>query len=251
MFADSHLHLAEETDNDIKNIITDACKNDINYFFISGTNDFDNQRNIEISSIYENVFVCIGYHPGEIDNLEMLSLKKLEKYISNKKVVAIGEIGLDYHYSNENRAEQISLFENQLDFAQKHNLPVIIHSRDATFDTIKILKKYNLKGIIHCFSGSLETALQYIELGYYIGIGGVLTFKNSGLKDIVKNIPLEKIVLETDSPFLSPFRGEKNEPKNIKVIAQQLANIKNVALADVALITTNNVFSLFDLNMRL
>ena len=251
MYVDTHLHLASESDENIKNIVEDASASGDKYLFISGTNVFDNEKNIEIASLYDNIFVCIGYHPSEINDIGISYLQGLEKYVFNKKVVAIGEIGLDYFYGKETKFEQISLFESQLKFAQNHNLPVIIHSRDATSDTINILKKYKLRGIIHCFSGSLEIALEYIKLGYYLGVGGVLTFKNSNLKEVIKDIPLENIVLETDSPFLSPYRGEKNEPKNIEVIAQTLADIKNVSLEEVAFVTTNNAFSLFDLNIRL
>ena len=175
----------------------------------------------------------------------------LEECIKNDRVVAIGEIGLDYYYGKDNKEEQKELFVRQLDLAVKHDMSVVIHTRDAFLDTYNILKEYNLKGFIHCFSGSLETALAYTDLGYYLGIGGVVTFKNSNLKDIVKEIGLSKIVLETDSPYLSPFRGKKNEPCNIRVICSYVAEILGVSFDEVANVTTSNVVGLFDLNDKI
>ncbi len=139
------------------------------------------------------------------------------------------------------------MFKRQLDIAKNYNLPVVIHTRDAFLDTYNILKEYDLKGIIHCFSGSLEVAKKYINLGYYLGIGGVVTFKNSNLKEVVKKIGIDNIVLETDSPYLSPFRGKKNEPANIKYICEYLTKIFDLSYDEVAEKTTLNAKSVFDI----
>ena len=162
---------------------------------------------------YNIVYATIGFHPDQASKYTDTDLLKLrELCLKYKKIVGIGEIGLDYHYGKENRDEQIILFKKQLDLASELNLPVVIHSRDATKDTVDILKNYSLNGVIHCFSGSLEIAKEYIKMGFLLGIGGVVTFKNSKLPLVVKEIPLESIVLETDSPYLTPtpYRGSVN-----------------------------------------
>ena len=197
---------------------------------------------------YLDVYASIGYHPESVSYLEELNFIFLELHLMDEKVVAIGEIGLDYHYDKDNKLKQQEIFRRQLDLAKKYHLPVIIHSRDATNDTINILKDYQLTGIIHCFSGSYESAIEYIKMGYYLGIGGVVTFKNSRLFEVIEKIPLDHIVLETDSPYLSPdpFRGKQNSSKNIPIIATKIANIKNVSLEEVEKITTGNACCLFD-----
>lgn len=249
MLIDTHLHLADESN--VGEIVKRASLDDVKYMILGGTNEKDNEENISLTKKYENVFTTIGYHPSEVFNITDDSFEKLNRQIKEEKVVAIGEIGLDYYYGKDDQKEQQALFERQLMIAESNKLPVVIHSRDATKETMEILKRYNVKGVVHCFSGSLETALEYIKMGYYLGIGGVLTFKNSNLKEIIKNVSLDHIILETDSPFLSPYRGQKNEPKNIKLTASFLADIKNVSLDYVAMITTKNACSIFDLNIRL
>ena len=174
----------------------------------------------------------------------------LEKCLMNDRVVAVGEIGLDYHYGKEDMEDQKELFRRQLDLAKKYNKPVVIHTRDAFLDTYNILREYNLSGVIHCFSGSLEVAKQYLDLGYYLGIGGVVTFKNSKLKDVIKEIGLGRVVFETDSPYLSPIRGEKNEPGNVKLVCEFISDLLGLSFDEVANITSNNVINLFRLNIR-
>ena len=157
---------------------------------------------------------------------------------------------MDYYYGKENKDIQIKLFKEQLKIAEKYNLPVIIHSREATQDTISILKKYKVKGIIHCFSGSTETAKEYIKMGYLLGVNGIVTFKNSkNIKEVLKNIGLSSIVLETDCPFLTPepFRKYKNEPKYVLTVAKFLSMFFDKDLQEIEKITTNNVLSIFDI----
>lgn len=247
---DTHAHVFKEYYEDISEIVNNAKKSKIDKIIISGCSKKDIKEAINLINDYDIFYATIGYHPEEVDNITEDDIKFLEKMlIANKRVIGIGEIGLDYHYDKDSKNEQIILFEKQLALAERLGCPVVIHSRDATLDTYNILKKYKVKGIIHSFSGSLETAKSYINLGFFLGIGGVITFKNCNLKEVIKNIDLKHIVLETDSPYLAPvpYRGKKNEPAYIKETAKFIANIKNISLEKVDEITTSNVNSLFDL----
>ncbi len=247
MFIDTHCHLSKKDYEDISKVIEDNRNANVLRIIISGCTREDLDETIEIISNYPDVYATIGYHPEEADNIEKQDLVKLEQLLSLEKIIGIGEIGLDYHYSSENKEKQKQLFEYQLSLAEKYNLPVVIHTRDANNDTINILKKYNVKGIIHCFSGSYETACQYINMGFLLGIGGVITFKNCHLKDTVKKLSLKNIVLETDSPYLSPvpYRGKVNSSKNIPIIAEFLAKELEQDITIIEKSTTENVKSLF------
>lgn len=247
MFIDTHCHLSKKDYEDISKVIEDNRNANVLRIIISGCTREDLDETIEIISNYPDVYATIGYHPEEADNIEKQDLVKLEQLLSLEKIIGIGEIGLDYHYSSENKEKQKQLFEYQLSLAEKYNLPVVIHTRDANNDTINILKKYNVKGIIHCFSGSYETACQYINMGFLLGIGGVITFRNCHLKDTVKKLSLKNIVLETDSPYLSPvpYRGKTNSSKNIPIIAEFLAKELEQDITIIEKSTTENVKSLF------
>ena len=256
MLIDTHLHLTDiaNEDDNIANIIKRAVDNDVKYLVVGGAEREDNYFNINLSSKFDNVFVSIGYHPCMASSVTDADYKFLEENLDkdvDNKIVAIGEIGLDYYRGSDNKKEQIDLFRKQLDLAKKYNLPVVIHTRDAFFDTYNILKEYDLHGIIHCFSGSLEVAQKYIKLGYYLGIGGVITFKNSNLKNTIKQVGLDKIVFETDSPYLSPLRGEKNEPCNVKIICEYISSLFDIPYEDVAKITTNNAINILNLNQKI
>lgn len=248
-FTDTHAHIFNEYFSDFNKVIEDAKNNSV-YKIINAATNFENiEEVLETSEKYSNIYACIGLHPEDL----VKDYTKLEQYIvdnlNNKKLVAIGEIGLDYYYTKENKDEQIELFEYQLSLAEKYELPVVVHSREATLDTINSLKKFKVKGVIHCFSGSLETANILINLGFYIGVGGVMTFKNSKIDTIIKEIPLDRIILETDSPYLTPepFRKYSNEPKYIKTIAEYLANLKNISLEEVSRVTEKNVSDLYNI----
>lgn len=247
MFIDTHCHLSKKDYEDISKVIEDNRNANVLRIIISGCTREDLDETIEIISNYPDVYATIGYHPEEADNIEKQDLIKLEELLTREKIVGIGEIGLDYHYSSENKEKQQQLFEYQLSLAEKYSLPVVIHTRDATNDTINILKKHNVKGIIHCFSGSYETAYQYINMGFLLGIGGVITFKNCHLKETVKKLSLKNIVLETDSPYLAPvpYRGKINSPRNIPVIAEFLAKELEQNVNSIEKITTENTKSLF------
>ena len=249
MLTDSHCHLVKEYYDNIDEIIARAQKCNVNTFFNIGTNKKENEEILSLIEKHPEMYGAIGIHPSQTNKADLEDLKFIEDNLTNKKIIAIGEIGLDYHYPNTNKEKQITWFKNQLKIAEKYNIPVIIHSRDAIEDTINILKDYKVKGIIHSFAEDLETAQKYINLGFLLGINGVLTFQNSKLAEVIKEIPLEYIVLETDCPYLTPhpFRGEKNEPKYIAEIAKFLSQIKNTDITEVAEKTSQNLVNFFDI----
>ena len=250
MFIDTHCHLSKEDYDDIDKVIMEDKEADVDKIVVSGCSREAIDEVMSFKDKYYMVYVTIGYHPEYADSVREEDLDYLKSLLAKKKIIGIGEIGLDYHYTKDNKDKQIWLFEEQLKIAEKFNLPVVIHSRDATQDTINTLKKYKVKGIIHCFSGSLETAKIYISMGFLLGIGGVVTFKNSKLKDVVKEIPINSIVLETDSPYLTPvpYRGKVNSSKYLGYIAKFIAEVKNISVEELAEITSKNASSLFDFN---
>lgn len=249
MLTDTHCHLTKEFFPCLDETIENAKKCGVKRFISAADSLSSSIEMIDIANEYKDVYIALGIHPENcFDNFEELKIL-IEKNLNNKKFVAIGEIGLDYYYGKDTKEKQIEIFEYQLQLAEDYNLPVVIHSRDATLDTINCLKKYNVKGVMHCFSGSLETARELIKMGFFIGVGGVMTFKNSHIDEIIKDIPLEKIILETDSPFLTPepYRKYSNEPKYIKAIAEYLANLKHITLLEVEKATEENVREIFSI----
>ena len=250
MFIDTHCHLSKEDYDDIDTIITDNRKAGIDKIIISGCTRETILESLDLASKYPDVYVTIGYHPSEVGTTTFDDIHLLEEQIKNEKVVGIGEIGLDYHYGKEDIEQQKLLFRRQLAMADRHQLPVVIHSRDATQDTIDILKEFpNVKGDIHCFSGSVEVAKIYTSMGYFLGIGGVVTFKNSNLYQVIQELGLDYILLETDSPYLSPepYRGQKNSSKYIPSIAEKLSEICGVSIEEISEKTLKNTYRLFDL----
>jgi len=249
MFTDTHAHIYKEYYEDINEILKIAKSNNVNRVIISGATQKNNEEVISLVKKYSNVYGTLSIHPEYALNYNDCNLKYIEDHLKYEKIVAIGEIGLDYYWTKETIEEQKILFEKQLRLAELYNMPVVIHSRDATNDTIEILKKFKVKGVIHAFSGSLETALIYVKMGFCLGIGGVVTFKNSKLKEFLKEIPLEYIVLETDSPYLTPhpYRGQKNEPKYIDTIALFVANTYGISKSQLSEITNANIARIFDI----
>ena len=248
MFTDSHCHIYKEDYNNIDEIINNAKQVNITKMINNGTDYKSDIEVLELKEKYPTLYPAIGFHPEFASTYKKEELSIIEKNIN--KIVAIGEIGLDYHYEDSQKNKQKELLELQLDLAQKYNKPVIIHSRDATEDTINILKKYpTVKGVIHCFSGSYETACIYIKMGYKIGIGGVLTFKNAKLAEVVEKLPLESILVETDSPYLAPVphRGEKNEPALMINTIKKICEIKKISIEKLSKITEKNVKEIFDI----
>lgn len=249
MFTDTHCHLYKEYYEDIDKIITNAKECHVNRMLNNGCNATSNQEVLDLAKKYNNIYAALGIHPESVDTYKEEDLLFISDHLNEGKVIGIGEIGLDYHYTKANKEQQIKLFESQLRIAEAYSLPVIIHSRDATIDTINTLKKFHVKGVIHSFSGSKETALIYIKMGFLLGINGVITFKNSKLKETIKDIPLEHIILETDSPYLTPepYRGKRNEPARILDIAKFISDLKGISLEDLATITNNNIKRIFDI----
>lgn len=249
MFTDTHCHIYKEYYDDLDEIVSNAKNNGINRMISNGCDNKTNKEVLETIKKFSEVYGAIGIHPENVNEYKSEDIDFIKNNLKNEKIVAIGEIGLDYHYTKENREEQIKLFETQLQIAKDHRMPVIIHSREATDDMLRILKKYELKGVIHSFSGSLDTAKEYIKLGYLLGINGVVTFKNCKLKEVLENISIDNIILETDSPYLTPepFRGKRNEPARILNVAEFVAKLYKVSLEDLSKITNNNIKRVFDI----
>lgn len=249
MLTDTHCHIFKQDYEDIDKVIKNAKQNGVNRFINNATDKNTIKEVLDLVNKYESMYAAIGYHPEFADQITEDDLAYMEEHIKDNKVIAIGEIGLDYHYTKENRDKQIKLFETQLELAQKYNMPVIIHNREATQDIIDSLKKFNVRGVIHCFNGSLDTAKIFIKMGFLLGVNGVATFKNCKTKEVLKGISLENIILETDCPYLTPEpnRGKKNEPMYIKDIAAFIANIYNTDISQVEIITNQNIYRIFDI----
>lgn len=212
--------------------------------------DSNSSKNaLKLAEKYNYVYAAVGIHPGNIDS--GTTVKEIEELSKHNKCVAIGEIGLDYYWTQDNKPQQAEIFENQLILANKLNLPVIIHDRDAHADTLEILKKHKPKGVVHSFSGSMEMAREIINLGLYIGIGGVITFKNAKkLPDVVKMLPIDRILLETDAPYLSPvpYRGKTNHSAMIYLTAEKIAELRETDTQSILKITYENAQKLFKIS---
>lgn len=225
MLVDTHFHYEGNVDDFAVNILNGALQANVGLFIMSGYDLSSSEKAVNIASNYDNVYAVVGIHPEVADKYSETDLIKLESLIANNEVVGIGEIGLDYYWNEYNKENQKKLLISQLQLAQKYDLPVLIHNRNASYDLYDILKNFNLKGVIHCFSDNYEYAVKFIELGYYLGIGGVITFKNAHeLRDIVSKIPITSILLETDAPYLAPvpYRGKENKPEYLPYIAKKL-----------------------------
>lgn len=239
---DTHCHLFKEYYEDLDELINTMKKENI-YAICNGCENRTNEEAIMLSKKYDNIYAACGFHPEDID----LGYCKDEIINNIDKIVAIGEIGLDYHYIINNKEEQKKLFEMQLSIAEEYNKPVIVHIRDAMEDAYNILSKYKVKGVIHAFSGSYEMALKFIKLGFKLGIGGIITFKNCKLKEVIKKIDISNIVIETDSPYLTPEpnRGKRNNPLNLKYIVKFLSELYDIPYEDVIKITIKNSKEVF------
>ena len=253
MYIDTHCHVFSEYYDDIERVIRECKENNVNRIIVNGCDMKSNKEVIELVNKYDIIYGAIGFHPTELDNFSDDDFSFLESNINNSKIVAVGEIGLDYHYDNTDREKQINVFRKQLDIAKKYNKPIIVHSRDSIQDTYNILKEYNLRGSIHCFSGSVEMAREFIKLGYKLGIGGIITYKNAKtIKEVVKDTDMTYILLETDSPYLTPnpYRGQDNSPKYIPIIADEIASIKGTSSLEITSVTTANAEGIFDFSLK-
>ena len=249
MFIDTHCHLFHEYYEDIDEIVKKLKDSGIKAIINNATNRLDIDEVLESINKYDLIYGAIGIHPEFVDSYREEDLKYVEEHINDSKVVAIGEIGLDYHYGKENREKQIELFEKQLALAEKYDKPVIIHSRDATEDTINSLKKFKVRGSMHSFSGSYETAMIYLKMGLLLGINGVVTFKNCNLIEVIKRVGIDKIFLETDSPYLTPvpYRGQRNDSSHINDIVDFISKEMGVSREEISNITNSNVSKCFDI----
>lgn len=250
MFVDTHLHISDDFGISPDLYVENANNANVKLLIASFCEKDDIMLSTKFVEKYKSLYASVGYHPEVINKIVDKDFEILENLVkNNEKIVAIGEIGLDYYWYKDNKEKQIEVFRRQLEIAERLNVPVIIHSRDSIGETYEILSQYKVRGVIHCFSGSLEMAKKFINLGFVLGIGGVVTFKNSKLSNVIENIGLENIVLETDSPYLTPEpnRGKTNESSNIPHIAEKIASIKNVSTEEVMKITTQNAILLFDL----
>lgn len=243
--ADRDFLLSSMNDNNIMNIVNVSS----NYSSIFST--------IEICDKYNYIYGALGIHPSDCGDLSEKEFNEIEKLLNHPKIVSVGEIGLDYHYDTPSPDIQKKWFAYQLNMAKNNKLPVIIHSRDAAKDTYDIMiaeKANEIGGVIHCYSYSVEMARDYLNLGYYIGIGGVVTFKNAHkLIDVVKYIPLDRIVIETDSPYLSPtpFRGERNSSLNLPLVIQKIAEIKELTVEKVESTVFENTLNLYNIKGKI
>ena len=247
---DTHCHVLKEEMANYIDIIEECNSKDIS-MIINGYNNESNKEIIELSNKYNNVYPAIGLNYDQIDKFTDKDLEDLEELLKNNKVVAIGEIGLDYYWTKDNSEKQIYFFKKQLELAKKYDLPIIVHSRKASQEVFDIIKESGVrKGSMHCFAGSVEMAKEFIKLGFYIGLDGPITYENNvkGV-ELVKEIPLEKLLIETDSPYLTPEpnRGKQNSPLNLIYIVNKIADIKGISTEEVIDKTTVNAKELFNL----
>ena len=254
---DTHSHYNDEKfDEDREEIIKDTYKSGVTKFVCAGYNIESSKKAIQMSEKYKFIYSICGISPNDIPQSEhqlwkdISEITQIIKENVANKIVAIGEIGLDYYWNKENKELQKEAFIKQIDLANELNLPIVIHSRDASVDTISIIKEHSVKksGIFHCCQFNQEMIKQALELGYYISFAGPVTFKNSkNASEIVKLVPLDRILIETDSPYLSPEpnRGKRNDSRNVKYIAQKIANFKEIPVEEIARITYENAIRIF------
>ncbi len=256
MLIDTHCHLNDEQlENDTKDIIERAKEHNVKKLVCVGASLSSSVKAVEIANEYDNVFAVIGVHPDDANTFNDDILDKLRELAkNNKKVVAIGEIGLDYHFVQDNKEAQKQCFIKQIELANELDLPIVIHTRDAMGDTLDIVRKYKDKikkgGIFHCFHGSKEVLCEINKMGFYVSYGGAITFNNANsLREIVKQTPLDKILTETDCPYMAPvpLRGTINEPKNIDLIFEKMFEIKNISKNKLEKIIENNTKKIFNI----
>lgn len=254
MIIDSHAHLDDSAFNEDREELIEKLKDQgISHVMNISAGLASARTSLALAKKYDFIYTSMGVHPCETGGLTEENFTEIISYLTEEKVKAIGEIGLDYYWNEPERELQQYWFRRQLQLAHEYNLPVIIHSRDAAADTYRIMKEEraaDLKGVIHCYSYTKETARDYLQWNYYFGIGGVITFQNAKkLKEAVEYIPLENILLETDSPYLSPvpYRGKRNSPLNLPFVAEEIAKIKGISAQEVIKVTTENTKKLYGL----
>ena len=249
---DTHCHLyLKEFKNDLQEVIDRARTAGVSKFYLPCIDSRLIGDMLLLEENYKGVcFSMMGLHPASVKEDYLQELETVESWLQKRKFAAVGEIGLDFYWDRTFEKQQYVCFERQIEWALQYKLPVVIHSRNATRECIDVIKRYQANGftgVFHCFGGSNDLAFDIIACGFYIGIGGVITYKNAGLAEVVANIPLEHLVLETDAPYLSPvpFRGKRNESSYLSLIAEKLAQVKGVSVEEVVAVTTVNAEKLF------
>lgn len=249
MIIDTHCHIYNSEMENAEEIIKECAKNNI-YMILNGVDPESNKEILELANKYDNVYAALGYDHSVVNTITDEDISLLDEQLDNDKVIAVGEIGIDYYWVKDNKKQQKELFEKMLNLAEKHNLPVIVHAREAIQDAYDILKEHNVVGSMHCYQGSKEMAKEFIKLGFYIGIDGPITYNNNKKqKEMVKEIDINHILIETDSPYLTPEekRGEKNTSLNLIYIIRKIAEELNKTEEEMIKITTENAKELFKL----
>ncbi|MEH6946501.1 TatD family hydrolase [Bacillus sp. JJ634] len=255
MLFDTHVHLnAEQFEEDLTEVIKRAQEAGVANMIVVGFDRPTITRAMELVETYDFLYAAVGWHPVDAIDMTNADLEWIESLAAHPKVVAIGEMGLDYYWDKSPKEIQMEVFRKQIRLARRVKLPIIIHNREATADIITILREEEASlvgGIMHCFSGSVETAKECLEMNFYISLGGPVTFKNAKKpKEVAAEVPLDRLLIETDCPYLAPhpFRGKRNEPAYVKLVAEQIASIKQVSVEEVARITTENAKKIFGIN---
>lgn len=255
MLFDTHAHLnAEQYNEDLDEVIARAQKEGVTHMVVVGFDRPTIIKAMELANGYDFIYACVGWHPVDAIDMTDEDLRWIEELSAHPKVVALGEMGLDYHWDKSPKEVQKEVFRKQIRLAKKVNLPIVIHNREATADVVEILQEEHAEevgGIMHCFSGSPEVAKECVKMNFYISLGGPVTFKNAKKpKEVAAEIPLDKLLIETDCPYLAPhpYRGQRNEPGYVKLVAEQIAEIKGIPFDEVAEVTSQNAKKLFDIN---
>ena len=258
MFVDTHSHLFYPNfKDDLDEVIKRAGEAGVDYIIVPATDLVTAKEVINLTEKYDNIFGAVGIHPHETKEWNSALISKIEALASNEKIVAIGEIGLDYYYDYSPKEKQIEAFKSQIDLALKLDLPVIIHNRDSDVDMMKIIGSYcgsGLKAQFHCFNGSLKDAIELMHMNYMISFTGNITFKKADeLIEVLKHVRIDQILLETDSPFLTPvpYRGKRNEPSYVKYVAEKVAEVHNMSVEEVGRITSFNSFRMFGIGEKM
>lgn len=254
MLIDSHAHLDDEVfDEDREELINSFKEAGIDAVIVPAANMESSRKIADIIKGYDFLYGAVGVHPHDTKDMKEEDLEEIERLSKEERIVAIGEIGLDYYYENTEREIQKKWFREQIKLAKKLNLPIIVHEREAAQDVYDIISDENddsLRGVIHCYSGSIEMAREYMKLGFYISFAGPVTFKNAVKpKEVSKEIPLDRILVETDSPYLTPvpYRGKRNNPTYVRYVAEQIADLKGISLEELAEAAKANTIELFGL----
>jgi len=254
MLFDTHVHLnAEQFNEDLQEVIDRAQAEGVERMVVVGFDRPTITKAIELCETYDFIYASVGWHPVDAIDMKPEDLEWLRELSAHPKVVALGEMGLDYHWDKSPKEIQKEVFKKQIQLAREVQLPIIIHNREATSDIVEILKEAGaaeVGGIMHCFSGSVETAKECLDMNFYISLGGPVTFKNAKKpKEVAEAVPLDRLLIETDCPYLAPhpYRGKRNEPAFVKLVAEQIAELKGISYDEVAKATTENANKLFDI----